>query len=117
MTGNKNLYFKKRRNNCDTGTLYTLTWVSRIDGDVHSETILSKDVNPISEDYVKHMLIMMAVHNDPDSLLATLADNLPVQEDEFDNHREGVGTGIYSGYGRKAAEAMAKAILGDNKGE
>lgn len=75
-----NIFIKKQRNNCNTGILYTLSWVSRIDDKLHSETILSKDSNPISEDHVKYMLLMMAVHNEPNTILSAVSESLPVQE-------------------------------------
>lgn len=76
-----NIYIKKYRNVCDNGTVYSLTWRTVIDNDLHSETILSKDSNPISEDHVKYMLLMMAVHNDPNTILASISESIPVQEE------------------------------------
>lgn len=76
----KNMCIKKRRNNCNNGTLYSLSWTSRIDDNTHTETILSKDINPISEDYIKHMLVTMAAHEDLDALIATVAESLSFEE-------------------------------------
>lgn len=78
---NNNIYIKKYRNVCDNGTVYDLTWKSLIDYELHTETILSRDSNPISEDHVKYMLLMMALHNEPNSVLASISESLPVQEE------------------------------------
>lgn len=75
------IYIKKYRNVCNNGTVYNLIWNSRIDDKLHSEMILSKDSNPISEEHVKHMLVMMAVHNEPNLFLASVSESLPVQEE------------------------------------
>lgn len=75
-----NIYIKKYRNACNNGTVYSLTWNSIIDYNLHSETILSKDSNPISEDKIKYMLLMMAVHNDPNTIVDAISESLPVQE-------------------------------------
>ena len=77
----KNLFIKKCRNNYNTGTVYTLTWVSRIDDSTHTETILSMDINPISEDHIKNILVTKAAQDDVYSFLATVSECLPVQED------------------------------------
>lgn len=77
---NKNMYIKKYRNVSNNGTVYNLIWESRIDDERNGETILSKDVNPISEEYVKHMLVVKAAHKNLDSFLATVAESLSFQE-------------------------------------
>lgn len=76
----KNMFIKKYRNGCNTGTVYNLIWRSRIDDELHSETILSKDSNPISEDCVKYMLVIRAAHNDPNSFLASVSESLPEEQ-------------------------------------
>lgn len=56
-----NIHIKKCRNNCNNGTLYSLTWTSIYDGCTHNtETILSLDINPLLEDHIKHILVTMA---------------------------------------------------------
>lgn len=74
------MYIKKYRNVCDNGTVYNLIWRSRIDDELNVETILLNDVNPIPEEYVKHMLVVKAAHKNLDSFLATVAESLPFQE-------------------------------------
>lgn len=83
MNWNKNMFIKKCRNNCNTGTIYTLTWVSRIDDITHTETILSMDINPIPEDYIKNILVTKAAHDDVYSFLATVSDSLQIQETTY----------------------------------
>lgn len=77
------MFIKKCRNNCNNGTLYTLSWTSRIDGSTHTETILSMDINPISEDYIKNILVTKAAHDDVYSFLATVSESLPIQETAY----------------------------------
>lgn len=74
------MFISKRRNNCNNGTLYTLIWKSRIDESSHTETLLSYDINPISEDYIKNILITQAAHDDIHALLDTVSESIPVQE-------------------------------------
>ena len=76
-----NIYIKKYRNHCNTGTVYNLIWRNRIDDEPKYETIRIDDSNPISEDCIKHMLVTMAAHHNLDALISTIAESLPVQED------------------------------------
>ena len=78
-----NIYIRKYRNGCNNGTVYSLIWNSIIDDDLHSETIVTKDSNPISEDKIKYMLLMLAVHNDPNTILEAISESLPVQEVKY----------------------------------
>lgn len=76
-----NICIKKYRNHCNTGTVYNLIWRTRIDDEPQYETIRTDDSNPISEDYIKHMLVTMAAHKNIDALISAIAESLPVQED------------------------------------
>lgn len=75
------IYIKKFRNICNNGTVYDLIWRSRIDDELHIETILSKDSNPISEEYIKHMLVAMAAHNNLDAFISAVSESLQIREE------------------------------------
>ena len=58
--------------------VYTLTFVSG--NDTNTITIETKNTNPIPEDQVKHMLVLLAAHDYNDTFIKAISEDLYVRD-------------------------------------